>query len=65
MAKDRKEDRRSNTRDQQHNREDEHPQRPEPDREEPDTDKKQSVGGRDAAKAEEDARNKSTRRGDR
>ena len=65
MAKERKEDRRSNTRDQQHNREDEHPQRPEPDRPEPSTDSKQSVGGRDAAKAEEDARNKSTRRGDR
>ena len=65
MAQDRKEDRRSNTRDRQHNRADEHPQRPEPDRAEPDTDGNQSVGGRDAAKAEEDARNKSTRRGNR
>ena len=60
MAKERKEDRKSNTRDQQHNREQEHPQRPDPE-----LDRNESVGGRNAAKAEEDARNKSTRRGDR
>ena len=60
MAKQPSDERKSNTRDQQHNREHEHPQRPEPQ-----TDRQQGVGGRDAAKAEEDARNKSTRRGDR
>ena len=60
MAKDRKEDRKSNTREQQRNRDEEHPQRPERE-----TDGNESVGGKNAPKAEEDARNKSTRRGDR
>jgi hypothetical protein len=60
MAQQRHDDRKSNTRDQQHNREQEHPQRPDPE-----LDRKESVGGANAAKAEEDARNKSTRRGDR
>jgi hypothetical protein len=60
MAKDRKEEHKSNTREQQRNRDEEHPQRPRPE-----SDPSESVGGRNAAKAEEDARNKSTRRGDR
>jgi hypothetical protein len=60
MAKTRDEEGKSNIREQNRSREDERPQRPEAD-----TDRNQSVGGKDAAKAEEDARNKSTRRGDR
>ena len=60
MAKESKQDHKSNTREQQRNRDQEHPQRPEPE-----IDPNESVGGRNAAKAEEDARNKTTRRGDR
>ena len=49
-----------NETDQKRNRTEEHPQRPEPD---PDT--MEGPGGRRESKAEEDAKNKTTRRGER
>jgi hypothetical protein len=48
----------ANEQDQQRNRKDEHPQRPEPDTME-------GPGGRHEAKGEQDAANKTTRRGER
>jgi hypothetical protein len=48
----------ANEQDQQRNRDDEHPQRPEPDTLE-------GPGGRHEAKGEQDALNKTTRRGER
>ena len=51
----------ANEQDQDRNRDAEHPQRPETD--EPDT--MEGPGGRNEAKSVEDARNKTTRRGER
>ena len=50
---------RANEQDQQRNRRQEHPQRPDP---EPDT--MEGPGGRHESKADEDAMNKTTRRGE-
>lgn len=50
----------ANEQDQQRNRTAEHPQRPDP---EPDT--MEGPGGRNESKAEQDAKNKATRRGER
>jgi hypothetical protein len=60
LMTDKKRTENANEQDQQRNRKSEHPQRPDP---EPDT--MEGPGGRNEAKAEQDAKNKATRRGER